>query len=82
MKVLLVFLLCAFIGNYAVAQQTDDEKIMLSLITGDDGNRPCVCSDDAGLAAWIAKQVNLYIDGDTLLHLSAAHDSLLTNTGD
>jgi hypothetical protein len=72
MKIFLVIILCAFVVPIARAQQTEDEKIVLSLITGDDGYHPCICSDDAGMAAWIAKQVNLYVDGDTLLHLSAA----------
>jgi hypothetical protein len=72
MRVFLILLLYACLYGKAAAQQKEDEKIVLSLITGDDGNHPCVCSDDACMAAWIAKQVNLYIDRDTLLHLSDA----------
>jgi hypothetical protein len=72
MRVFLILLLSACLYSKAAAQQNEDEKIVLSLITGDDGNHHRVCSDDAGMTAWIAKQVNLYIGSDTILHLSDA----------
>ena len=70
MQRLLVLLLLIGLCKCAKGQETDDVKNVMRTVTSSMNVNYNVCTDNAGFPNYLIKQVNTYLEKDTLLHLS------------